>query len=392
MSMEVKKEIQEKKKTNSELLKNVNIRTYTMIAVLIILWIFFSILTDGAFILTRNISNLVRQMAIVGILGTGMVLVIVTGGIDLSVGSTLGFLGGIAAALMAWNNWGTASTLTVLILGGIIIGLVQGVIIAYAGVPAFIVTLGGQLIFRGGLLGVTKGISISPLQNAYVWIGQAYFSKTLGLVLAIITIAALLVSSIRKRNSRIKYNFQVEPIHIMIIKWAMLSALILLFVLVMNSYKGIPIPVFLMVILVVIFTFIAEKTTFGRSIYAIGGNIEAAKYSGINVRRNLLIVYGLNGFIAAIAGIVLSARLNAGTPTGGINMELDAIAAAVIGGTSMSGGSGKVAGAILGALFIATIDNGMSMMNMEAFWQYIVKGFILVAAVLFDIRTKSVAK
>jgi D-xylose transport system permease protein len=392
MNTELKNETIEKSKKGSGLFKGINVRTYTMIAVLIILWIFFSILTDGAFILTRNISNLVRQMAMVGILGTGMVMVIVTGGIDLSVGSTLGFLGGIAAALMTWNDWGTAPTLIVLILGGIIIGLMQGGIIAYAGVPAFIVTLGGQLVFRGGLLGVTKGVSVAPLQNSYVWIGQAYFSKALGLVLAIITIAVLLFSSIRKRNSRIKYNFQVESLHLMIVKWALQSALVLIFVLVMNSYRGIPIPVLLMVILVVIFTFVAEKTTFGRSIYAIGGNIEAAKYSGINVKRNLLIVYSLNGLIAAIAGIVLSARLNAGTPTGGMNMELDAIAAAVIGGTSMSGGSGKVAGAILGALFIATIDNGMSMMNMEAFWQYIVKGIILVGAVLFDIRTKSVAK
>ncbi|MGI6779065.1 MAG: sugar ABC transporter permease [Acetivibrionales bacterium] len=375
-----------------DLKSRINVRTYTMIAALIVLWILFTSLTGGAFIMTRNISNLVRQMAIVGILGTGMVMVIVTGGIDLSVGSVLGFTGGVASALMAWYNWQTATAIFVALFIGLIIGLIQGSIIAYSGVPAFIVSLGGMLIFRGGILGVTRGTTIAPLKKAYLVIGQSYINKTVGLILAIIMIALLLYSTIKKRQSRIKYNFSVETMSFTIIKWITTSALIIIFTLIMNDYRGIPVPVLLMLALVVIFTFIAEKTTFGRSIYAIGGNIEAAKYSGINVSRNILIVYALNGLMAAIAGIVLSARLNAGVPSSGQNMELDAIAAAVIGGTSMSGGSGKVAGAILGALFMATIDNGMSLMNMEAYWQYIVKGLILVAAVWFDIRTKKSAK
>lgn len=370
----------------------INVRTYSMIAALVVLWIFFTVTTDGAFISTRNISNLVRQMTIVGILGTGMVLVIVSGGIDLSVGSVVGFVGGLAAALMAWYGWETGPTIIVVLVSGLVIGLLQGSIIAYGGVPAFIVTLGGMLVFRGALLGVTKGITIAPLQKTYVFVGQGYINKTVGMVLALVTIAVLLFDAIRKRESRLKYNLDVESIAFTIVKWILSSALVIFFVTIMNSYMGLPVPVLLMVLLVVIFTFIAEKTTFGRSIYAIGGNIEAAKYAGLNVKRNILIVYILNGLMAAIAGIVMSARLNAGAPAAGMNMELDAIAAAVIGGTSMSGGTGKVAGALLGAFFMATIDNGMSMMNLEAFWQYIVKGFVLVMAVWFDIYTKSRSK
>lgn len=368
--------------------KKIDVRTYTMVAGLILLWMFFAYMTGGKFLLIRNISNLTRQMAIVGILGTGMVLVIVTGNIDLSVGSVLGFLGGLSATLMIWNGWGTLATMTMIILLGIVIGLVQGVIVAYLSVPAFIVTLGGLLIFRGALLGVTKGVSIAPFNESYRYVGQAYVSNGVGVVIGLIVVAMIIGFTINKRKSRHKYGFEVDSINVMIIKIFVFSAFVMGFIFIMNGYKGIPVPVLLMGILMAIFTFIAEKTTFGRTIYAMGGNVEATKYSGINVKRNLVYVYMLNGFVAAIAGIVLSARLNAGTPSAGMNMELDAIAAAIIGGTSMSGGAGKVAGAALGALFMATIDNGMSMMNMDAYWQYIVKGIILVTAVWFDIYTK----
>lgn len=377
---------------SQEIKSKIDVRTYTMIAALVVLWIFFSMMTGGKFILTRNISNLTRQMATVGILGTGMVLVIVSGGIDLSVGSILGFLGGIAAAMMAWYEYGTFATILVVLLGGALLGLIQGSVIAYSGVPPFIVTLGGMLVFRGGVIGVTRGVSIAPLKPSFVYLGQAYIDKTVGLTLAAIVVIIMLILTIRKRNAKVKYGFSVVSKVSMFLKWLIFSIIVVGSVLILNDYEGIPVPVLLMVALVVVFTFIAEKTTFGRSIYAIGGNIEAARYSGINVKRNLLSVYILMGVMSAIGGIVLAARLNAGTPQAGTNMELDAIASAVIGGTSMSGGSGRIAGAILGALFMATIDNGMSMMNMDAFWQYIVKGIILVAAVWFDIRMKKVTR
>lgn len=368
--------------------KKFDVRTLTMIGGLLVLWIVFSYFTDGSFIKVRNISNLLRQMAIVGILGTGMVLVIVTGNIDLSVGSVVGFIGGLAAALQVWQSWGTFAVVVTVLLAGIVIGLLQGYIVSYLGVPAFIVTLGGMLLFKGALLGVTKGVSIAPFEDSFIFVGVAYLDKVAGLVIGILIVILYAVSLFNKRKSRAKYGFELTPVPMMALKVVVVAVLALGSILLLNTYNGIPMPVLLMAALMAIFTFVAEKTTFGRSIYAMGGNIEATKYSGINVRKNLLFVFVLNSLLAAVAGIVLAARLNAGAPTSGDKMELDAIAAAVIGGTSMSGGSGRVVGAALGALFMATINNGMSMMNMDAYWQYMVKGVILVSAVWFDIYTK----
>ncbi|MGI6153671.1 MAG: ABC transporter permease subunit, partial [Christensenellaceae bacterium] len=194
---------------------------------------------------------------------------------------------------------------------------------------------------------------------------------------------------IRNRQNRNRYGFDNKPLGTDLLKAIGFSALVIIFVYFMNDYQGIPVPVALLFVLVLVLTFIAEKTVFGRSIYAIGGNVEAVRYAGINVEKNTMVVYVVSGITAAIAGIVLTARQAAGLPSSGQNMELDGIASAVIGGASMSGGIGRVYGAIIGALMMATIDNGMAMLNMETFWQYIVKGGILVAAVLFDVKSKS---
>ncbi len=365
--------------------KNIDLRNYVMIGALFLIWIFFTFMTEGKFLLARNISNLTRQMAIVGILGTGMVLVIITGNIDLSVGSVMGALGGMAAALHVWNGVNPYLTIIIVLFSGVLIGLIQGSIISYLSVPAFIVTLGGLLIFRGVLLAITKGISIAPFEEVYKMLGQAYIPKLVGWILGIIVCGIFIIVKLSNRKSRQRYGFSLDSIGWFLVKTVVACLIVLGVVYILNSYQGIPVPVLIMMILVVIFTVVAEKTVFGRSIYAMGGNLEATLFSGIKVQRNLVIVYILNGLMAAIAGIILSARLNAGTPTAGMNMELDAIAAAVIGGASMSGGSGKVAGAILGAFFMASIDNGMSMMNLDAYWQYMVKGAILVTAVWFDI-------
>jgi D-xylose transport system permease protein len=380
--------VEEAGKASKPLSARVDIRAFVMIGALIVIWILFSVMTGGSFLLVRNISNLVRQMSIVGILGTGMVLVIVSGNIDLSVGSVLGALGGIAAALHIWNNVDPFLTIAVVLVLGMVIGLLQGSIVAYLRVPAFIVTLGGMLLFKGVLLGVTKGISIAPFAQAYRDLGQAYLPVGTGWALGVLGCVALVLFGIRNRLSRRKYGLRIQSIPTFAARVAVLCALILGVVALLNAYQGIPVPVAIMLALVVLLSFIAANTVFGRSIYAMGGNVQATLYSGINVKRNLTVVFMLNGLLAAIAGIVYSARLNAGTPTAGQNMELDAIAAAVIGGASMSGGSGKVSGAILGALFMASIDNGMSMMNMDAYWQYAVKGVILVTAVWFDIYWK----
>lgn len=372
------------------IINKIDVRAYTMILALVLIWVIFSILTDGTFLSTRNISNLMMQMAVVGILGTGMVLVIVTGHIDLSVGSLVGLLGGIAAALMVWNGWGTISTIIAVLLIGLVAGAIQGFATAYLNIPAFIVTLGGMMLFKGLLLGITKGVSIAPMNEGYKIFGQAYVTNATTYSFAAIVILGMFVLANLKRRNRIKYNLEQESIS-SFLKLIAYSLLIIGFVMIMVAYKGMPVPVYIMLFLVIIFTFIAEKTRFGRSVYAIGGNLQAAIFSGIKTKKVVLGVFLLNGLMAAIAGIILSARLNSGSPSAGTMMEMDAIAAAVIGGTSLMGGRGRVYGAILGALIMASLDNGMSLLNIEAFWQYIVKGLILVLAVWFDVSTKKKA-
>lgn len=379
-----------KKNFNPKNFFSTNVRAYAMIIGLILIWAMFAILTDGIFLSARNISNLTMQMAVVAILGAGMVLVIVTGHIDLSVGSLVGLIGGIAAALMVWKGWGTGLTIITVLLIGLAIGAIQGFITAYLNVPAFIVTLGGMMVLKGILLGITKGVTIAPMRESYKVFGQAYITNVTLFCFAGLVILSMFFLAYRKRKSGIKYNLKQEPSSYYV-KPLVYSLLILGFVYIMVAYKGMPVPVFIMLILVIVLTFLADKTTFGRSVYAIGGNLQAAIFSGISVKKIVLIVFALNGLMAAIAGIILSARLNAGSPAAGTMMELDAIAAAVIGGTSLMGGKGKVYGAILGALIMASLDNGMSLLDMDAFWQYIVKGSILIFAVWFDIYSKKKA-
>lgn len=376
-------------KPKLEMKNKIDIRSFAMIVGLILIWVVFSLITDGTFLSARNISNLAIQMSVVSILATGMVLVIITGNIDLSVGSIVGLVGGIAAALMAWEGWGTLPTIGLVLVLGIVIGFIQGFATVYLGIPSFIVTLGGLMAFKGALIGITKGISISPMNPDYKVLGDSYLSADIGYLLAALAVIVILYNTISRRNARKKRGMELEPLGKMIVKVTGLIALIVVFTGVMSSYKGLPIPVIIMLALVIIIWFVASNTKFGRYIYAIGGNMQASTFSGINVKKVVLYVFIINGLIAAIAGIVLSARLNAGAVTSGTNMELDAIAAAVIGGASLMGGRGKVYGAILGALIMASLDNGMSILNIEAFWQYIVKGSILVLAVWFDVATKN---
>jgi D-xylose transport system permease protein len=318
-----------------------------------------------------------------------MVLIIVTTGIDLSAGSVVGLIGGIAACLQVYFNVNTPLTIIICLAAGAVIYLFQGSLIAFAGIAPFIVTLGGQLVFKGLLLAITKGATIAPLKESLLYFGQAYISPAISLLLGFLLAALLLMNEVSRRAGKKKLGAVNESFPTMILRWGLYAVGIFVMVLVMNSYRGMPVPVLIMFIVTICLTLVADKTTFGRSIYAIGGNLDAAKYAGIKVKRNLVILYAIHGIMVAIAGIILAARLNAGSMSvTNMSLELDAIAAAVIGGTSMSGGAGKVAGALLGALIMASIDNGMSMMNMDAFWQYLVKGTILVAAVWFDIYTR----
>ncbi|GGG91041.1 sugar ABC transporter permease [Paenibacillus radicis (ex Gao et al. 2016)] len=363
-------------------------RAYTMIGALIAIWVLFSLLHER-FLSPTNLSNLFLQMSVTAILAIGMVLVIVAGHIDLSVGSLVGLVGGVAAMLNVWYDWPAIPVVIAAVALGAIVGFIQGWIIAYKAVPAFIVTLGGMLIFRGVLFGTTGSVTVAPLSPGLKAIGQHYTSDIIGWIFGIAGLLLAAVLLLRKRSSRIRYGFDVEPLAVSLLRMVVTGALILGFVAVMNSYKGIPVPFVMVVVLALIFTFITRNTTFGRQVYAIGGNPEAAKLSGINIKRRVLLVFVLCNTLAAIAALVLTARLNAATMSAGQNYELDAIAACVIGGTSLIGGSGTIMGAIIGALVMGSLDNGMSLMNMESFWQYIVKGGILVLAVYVDIYTRN---
>lgn len=345
-------------------------RALTMVGALLVIWIVFSITTDGTFLRPRNLSLLVRQMAVTSILAIGMVLVIVAGQIDLSVGALAGLLGAVSA--MAFTNRGwplSASFLLVLVLGAVL-GCAQGSLVAWLRIPPFIVTLGGMLVFQGALLGVTGGVSTSP-PRSYLYVGQSYVPTLLGWIGAGLVAAAFLARAARSRGA--------SPW-----KWIGFAGLAVGFTAVMNAYEGIPVPVLLVLLLAAFFSGVSHHTRFGRHLYAIGGNREAAFYSGIDIERHIVGVFTLMGLMAGAAGIVLTARVGSATSDAGRMMELDAIAAAVIGGTSLLGGVGTVWGALLGALVMASLDNGMSLMNTESFWQPVIKGAILVAAVAVD--------
>ncbi len=356
-----------------------------MVLALVVIWFALSFLTDGTFLSARNLSNLSRQMAIVGIIACGMVLVIVSGNIDLSVGSLLGMLGGFAAITQAYWDWTTFVTISATLILALIIGIVHGYLVAYQKIPAFIVTLGGLMGYRGVLIGMTRGRSITPMRPGFLFLGQSYLPHIVGSMIAVVSVLLFVAFIVAQRRSRRKFRFALESPLVSIAKVVLFAVIVTGFTLVLNSYRGIPVPVVIMISVVLILAFISNKTKFGRRLYAIGGNIEAAQYSGIDIDRAVAIVFVINAILSAIAGLVLTARLNSGTVAAGTMAELDVIAAAVIGGASLAGGIGTVPGAILGALIMASLDNGMSLMNTEAYWQYIVRGTILVFAVWFDV-------
>lgn len=365
-----------------------DMRAYTMIGALILIWVLFGVL-NPTFLTSRNLSNLFTQMSVTSILAIGMVLVIVAGHIDLSVGSIVGLTGGMAAILSNWLELPAIVVILGTVAAGAVLGLVQGWLVAYKMIPAFIVTLGGMMVFRGVLMGVTESMTIPVSDPVLALLGNAYFASGFGIILGVLAVALLLYSAFTKRRSRKKYGFTVAPLGMDIAKVTGLSLLVVVFVALMNNYKGIPFPIIFVIVLAVIFYFLSTKTTFGRHIYAIGGNIEAARLSGINIRRKTMLVFILSGLLGSIAAIVLTSRLASATITAGNMAEMDAIAACVIGGTSLMGGAGTVIGALIGALVMTSLDNGMSLMGLESFWQYVVKGSILVIAVWLDISGRS---
>ena len=365
---------------------------YKMLALgiaIAVIWAFFYWKTEGGFVTPRNLSNLLRQMSVTGILACGMVLVIIAGEIDLSVGSMLGLLGGIAAVLNVTHHLPLALTLAIVLGCGLLLGLFNGYLTAYRGIPSFIVGLGGMLAYRGVLLGVTGGITVAPVSSDLVQLGQGYLPALpgVGLGAALFALAGWLAW--RQRAGRALHGLAQAPAWRDALRVLAIGALLFIFVRTLNGYEGIPLPVLLLLALLGLFSYMSTQTVFGRRIYAVGSNMEATRLSGIDVRAVKLWIFGIMGVMCALAGLINTGRLAAGSPSAGTFSELDAIAACFIGGTSMRGGYGTVYGALIGALVMASLDNGMSMLDVDTYWQMIVKGSILTVAVWVDVSTRS---
>jgi D-xylose transport system permease protein len=332
-----------------------------------------------------------------------MVLVIVLGNIDLSVGSVVGFLSAVTAFLqvkvfydlmprlfpaMTATGQGIMSTIftiIVVLLLAVVIGVWQGSLIAYLKIPAFIVTLGGMQLFRGGVLGVTQGKTISPVDSSLVAIAQGYVSKPLGWIIALAVVGIIYFTTVLGRNQKKSYGFEIPVMWKDMLKASIISGIVIIYVLIMNRYRGIQIPVLILAGLALLISYISTNTRFGRYAYAVGGNLEATRLSGINIKKTIFLVHVLMGVLSGVAGIILTGYVAAGTVNAGQNYELDTIASCVIGGTSLMGGKGTIIGAMVGSLIMASIVNGMSVMNMDIFWQYVVKGLVLIVAVYIDV-------
>ena len=365
-----------------------HVRQYTMLIALVGIWLIFSILTQGVFISPRNLSNLFLQTAAVAVITIGMTLVIVTRNIDLSVGSVAAFTGAIAAFINVKMGWPAYSSLAVACLAGLLIGAWHGFWIAYRMVPAFIVTLASMMIFRGAVLGITKGATIAPLSPGFKGLGQNYIAPHISMWIGVAAICLYATLGLYKRYKRANFGFTVSPLFKELAKMALVSGAMAAFFLILVQNRGVPYSVFLVLLLAVAFNFMSRQTVFGRQLYAIGGNPDAASLSGINIQRRIMQLYILFGVLTAVGGLVLTARLNAATTSAGQGMELDVIAAAVIGGTSLMGGEGTIWGSVIGALIMASLDNGMSLMDTNITYQYIIKGMILLLAVWVDIATR----
>ncbi len=375
-----------------------NIQSFILIFAVVIIWAIFYVLTKGSYLGSQNISNLFRQMSVTSLMSLGMLLVILTGGIDLSVGKLAGFVS-VVVAYLQFNIWYTLlpnqvvlpAILSVIcgLIVGLLFGALQGSIIAFGKLPSFIVTLGGQWLFNGLLLLVTQGKTIAANQPVFSTIGQGYIPPVWGWGIFVIIVAALLWNMFSGRRSKLKYGFQVRPLYLDLITVGVIVLVILAYVFSVNSYKGIPVPVMILAVAAVIMAFVVNNTRFGRYTYAYGGNNEAARLSGIDTKKLLFKIFMVMGGFAGLAGIVLASYVGYGTIAAGTGYELDVIAACILGGTSPLGGVGTIPGVLIGALVIASLTTGLQMLNVAPAWQYVVKAIILVAAVYLDVYFKT---
>jgi len=393
-----------------------NLRSYILLIALLAIWIGFSIATP-AYYSADHIQDILTQMAIIGIMACGMVFVIVTGGIDLSVGFGAGFVSVVAAALLYFNvitrplaalfphltphGLEVLSCVIIVVLClmlGALIGVFQGTIIAVLGVPPFIATLGGMFIFKSGILLVTQGKSLFISSNdTYKYIAQGLLPPMFGYVLVALVAVVLFTMVFRSRARKQKYGIEMSHIALDLAKAGFFTLLVLGYVLVVNrvtdptsdpSIRGVPFLVVILALIGVLMAYVSTNTRFGRYAYAIGGNREAARLSGINIRKNLFFVYVTMGALMGLSGIALAAYVGSGTTGAGGGYELDVIAACILGGTSTLGGEGTIFGAIIGALIIQSLGNGLQMMNVNSNVQYLIKGLVLILAVWADISMK----
>jgi putative multiple sugar transport system permease protein len=375
-----------------------NLRQYVMIIALVVVIIFFQIITGGILLSPLNITNIIQQNAYILILATGMLLCILTcGNIDLSVGSVAGFIGAVSAVFILKMNMPVFPAILISLLIGVLIGAWHGFWIAYVGVPAFITTLAGMLIFRGLTMVILQGMSLAPFPKSYTFISAGFIPdianiegiNLLAIITGIVASALYILSQVNDRKNKKKYNFEVSSTGAFLAKIAAIVAVINAFTYSLARYKGIPAVLIIVVSLVLIYSFITNKTIPGRHIYAYGGNPKAAKLSGVKTKKVLFWVYVNMGFLAALAGIIFTGRLNSATPKAGNGFELDAIASCFIGGASTTGGIGTVVGAIVGGLLMGVLNNGMSILGVSIDWQQAIKGVVLLAAVSFDVYSKS---
>jgi putative multiple sugar transport system permease protein len=380
-----------------------NIRDYALLLSLLVIMIFFQFTTNGTLFKPVNMTNLILQNSYIVIMALGMLLVIVAGHIDLSVGSVSGFVGSVAAVMMVpWKMDPFVTMLACLALGAII-GGAQGYFVAYHRIPAFIVTLAGMLIFKGLALTVLGGASVGPFPRQFQLLSSGYvpdlFNITfmggsfnlLALIIGAVVTAVIIYFNIKERREQQAHGLAEEPHIIYLGRNVLIAGAFLGFTFLMARYKGLPNVLIVMFALIALFVFLTTRTTFGRRVYAMGGNEKAAKLSGINTERMTLMIFVIMGALAALAGLVFAARLNVATPKAGAGFELEVIAACFIGGAAVTGGVGKIIGAVIGAFIIGVMNNGMSIMGIGIDYQFVIKGAVLMLAVFLDVYYKNKA-
>ncbi|HEY5893293.1 MAG TPA: multiple monosaccharide ABC transporter permease [Chthoniobacterales bacterium] len=372
-------------------------REYGLMIALIVIMVLFQILTNGTLFKPLNLTNLVLQNSYIIVMALGMLLVIVAGHIDLSVGSVAGFIGALAAVLMVTHKMNFVLATVLCLIAGGIIGAMQGYWIAYLKIPSFIVTLAGMLVFRGLTLALLGGSSIGPFTKQFQSLSSGFIPdffattgfRTTSMIIGVAVALFIFISNLRTRINREKHGYEGGSFVFFLLENLFIAGLFIYLSYLLASYKGIPNVLIVLGILVALFTFVTMRTTIGRRIYALGGNEKAARLSGIKTERLTFLTFVTMGALAALGGLIFVARLNTATPKAGVGFELDVIAAVFIGGASASGGVGKVMGAVIGAFIMGVMNNGMSIMGIGIDWQQVIKGLVLLAAVVFDVYSKS---